>query len=234
LAQYLLHWACYCQFAPGAPTSYGLPGFPLFLAAVFTLVGDDPLKARLAPSVVGSITCLLTSEMARDLFGRRTAILAGFNSASYPQLFLVDAWLYSESRATCLITASCLATMRVLQRPIGWRWTLVGSLIGVTSLVRPHGIYGLVAVAAWAVAVVLRRRVSAKRAALAAGLIVLGCVAILAPWTVRNFVVTDGAFVPLSCGGGIVLAGAYSNTAYALPGFRGELVQSGEHPLHGR
>jgi 4-amino-4-deoxy-L-arabinose transferase-like glycosyltransferase len=179
---------------------------------------------------VGSVTGLLTSEMARDLFGRRTAILAGLIAATYPQLFLFDTWLYSESLATCLFAASCLATMQVVQRPIGWRWVLVGILIGITALVRPNGIYGLIAVVAWAAAVVWRRPVLAKRAVLAAGLIVLGCIAILAPGTVRNFVVTAGAFVPLSSGGGIVLAGAYSNAAYETSGFRGNWVNPANNP----
>lgn len=224
LAQHLLHWGCYCELAPGTPTTYRPPGFPMFLSAVFALVGEDTLKARLALSVVGAITCLLASEMARDLFGRRTAVVAGLIAATYPQLFIYDAWLYSESLATCLFAASCLTTMRVLQRPVGWRWLAAGTLVGMTALVRPNGIYGLFAVVIWAAVVLWRRQVSPKQTVLAVGLLALGCVVILAPWTIRNFVVTDGAFVPLSSGGGIVLAGAYSDAAYEMPGFRGNWV----------
>ncbi len=230
LAQHMLHWGCYCQYAPGVPTTYRAPGFPLFLAGVFALVGEDALKARLALSIVGAVTCLLASEMARDFFGRRAAILAGCVAATYPQLFIYDTWLYSESLATCLFAASCLAMMRTLGRPLGWRWVLVGVLIGATALVRPNGIYGLFAVAAWVALVLWRRKTPVKQTVLAAGLITAGCLALLAPWTVRNFVVTDGAFVPLTTGGGIVIAGAYNTAVYRLPYFRGSWVNPADNP----
>ena len=230
LAQHMLHWGCYCQAGPGMPTTYRPPVFPLFLAGVFALFGDDPLRARLALSVVGSVTCVLTSEMARTLFGRRAAIVAGLIAATYPQLFIYDAWLYSESLATCLFAASCLATMYVVRRPVGWRWVLVGALLGMTALTRPNGIYALIAVVAWAAVELWRRRSAARRALLGVALVTLGCIAVMTPWTIRNYVVTDGAFVPISTGGGIVLAGSYSTAAYKTPGFRGAWINPLDDP----
>lgn len=228
LARNMLHWGCFCELRPGAPTTVRTPGFPLFLAGVFAVFGEDPLRARLALCVVGSLTCVFTSEMARILFGRRTAIVAGLIAATYPQLFIYDAWLYSESLATCVFVASCLATMYVVRRSPGWHWLLVGALLGVTALVRPNGIYALIAVLAWAAVAIWRKQVELRRVLLGVALVTLGCIAVLTPWTIRNYAVTDGAFVPLSTISGIVLAGAYSTAAYETPGFRGAWI----NPFH--
>jgi 4-amino-4-deoxy-L-arabinose transferase-like glycosyltransferase len=91
LARNLLQWHCYCIFAPGHATTYRPPVFPLFLAGVYLLSGAHPLAGRLALSVVGAVTCMLVCVMARDLFGRRTGLLAGVIAATYPQLFVYDA-----------------------------------------------------------------------------------------------------------------------------------------------
>lgn len=221
LAQHLLAWHCYCLYAPGQPTTIRPPLFPLFIAAVYALTGPDPLHARLALSVVGALTCVLVAAIARDLFGGRAGVLAGLIAATYPQLFIYDAWLYSESLAICLFAASCLAVMRVVRRPPDWRWALAGVLLGITALARPNGLYALVAVAVWVVLAVWTRVTSLRRAAFGFALMLAGCALILSPWVVRNYRVTDGAFVPATTGSGIVIAGSYNDMAYSLPGFRG-------------
>ena len=215
LARNLLQWHCYCFFAPGRPTAYRPPLFPLFLAGVYLLGGANPLYGRLALSVVGALTCVLVSIMARDLFGPRVGLLAGLIAATYPQLFIYDAWLYSESLAICLFAASCLAMMRASHNPPGWQWLLVGVLLGLTALTRPNGIYALLAVLAWVALAVLTQAIRWKRATIGSLLILLGCLVVMLPWTIRNASVTNGAFVPISTGGGIVLAGAYNDSVVA-------------------
>lgn len=224
LAQHVLQWGCYCLFTPTQPTTYRPPVFPLFLALVSQVSGPDPLHARLALSVVGAITCVLVSLIARDLFGPRVGVLAGLMAATYPQLFIYDAWLYSESLAICLYAASCLAAMRAVRRPVGWRWALAGGLLGLTALTRPNGIYALGAFVLWAGIAVWARLIPPRRALAGVLVVVAGCVAIMAPWTVRNYVVTGGAFVPISTGGGDVIAGAYNTAAYTWPGYQGSWV----------
>ena len=224
LAQHVLKWGCYCLYTPTQPTTYRPPVFPLFLALVSLVSGPNPLHARLALSVVGALTCVLVSLIARDLFGARVGALAGLMAAVYPQLFIYDAWLYSESLAICLFAASCLAITRVVRRPAGWRWALAGGLIGLTALTRPNGIYALAAVLVWAAIALRARLIPARRALAGVALVVAGCLAVMAPWTVRNYVVTDGAFVPISTGGGDVIAGAYNDAAYSWPSYQGSWV----------
>ncbi len=224
LAQHLLHWRCYCESAPGQPTTYRPPVFPLFLAGVNLLGGTSSLAMRLALSVVGGGTCVLVALIAWELFGARVGLLAGLVAATYPQLFIFDAWLYSESLAIFLFTASCYAVMRVVREPAGWKWALVGVLLGVTCLARPNGIYAVGAVVVWALIAVRARMVAPRQAVLGISLLVVACGAVLLPWTVRNAVVTGGALVPLTSGMGDVVAGSYNDLAYSLAGYQGSWV----------
>lgn len=221
LARHLLQWHCFCEHAPAHYTTVRLPLFPVFLAGVYVIAGVNTLDGRLALSVVGAITCVLVSMMARDLFGKRTGLLAGLIAATYPQLFVYDAWLYSESLAICLFAASCLTMMRAIPKPLGWRWLLVGVLLGLTALTRPNGIYGLLAVLAWLALAALARTLTWKRATIGSALILLGCLIVLTPWTIRTAIVTDGAFAPFGTGSGIVIAGAYNDTISSNPSYGG-------------
>lgn len=224
LAQHLLRWGCYCEGAPGQPSTYRPPLFPLFLASVNLLGLTSSLAMRLALSVVGAGTCVLVALIACELFGQRIGALAGVVAAIYPQLFIFDAWLYSESLAIFLFTASCYAVMRVVRQPVGWRWALVGALLGLTCLARPNGIYAVGAVIVWALVAIRARLLAPRQALLGTALLVVACAAVLLPWTIRNAVVTGGDFVPLTSGAGDVVAGSYNDLAYALPGYQGTWV----------
>jgi 4-amino-4-deoxy-L-arabinose transferase-like glycosyltransferase len=224
LGQRLIQWHCLCLHAPNHPITVRPPLFPLFLAGVYLLTGHDPLHARLALSVVGAVTCVLTSLIARDLFGRWPALVAGLVAATYPQLFINDAWLYSESFATCLLAASCLMMMRIVRMPVGWRWLAAGILVGLAALARPNGIYALIAILIWAALAVRSGLLPVKRAVLGVALVTLGAVAVLTPWTVRNYVVTGGAFVPTTTISGSVIAGAYNDLALSDRYYRGSWI----------
>jgi len=151
IARHLLSEGCFCA-SPHIPTTYRPPLFPLFLALVYQLAGVNPLNARLALSVIGAGTCVLTALIARDLFGWRAGLLAGLIAVAYPQLFIWDAWLYSESLAVFSFAACCLVALRLArsQRSLRtwgarWRWLAGGALFGLTALVRPNGFYALLA-----------------------------------------------------------------------------------------
>jgi 4-amino-4-deoxy-L-arabinose transferase-like glycosyltransferase len=224
LAKHLLSWHCYCVNVPGQPTTYRPPVFPVFLAGVNLLGLTSSLQMRLALSVVGALTSVVVALIARELFGPRVGALAGIIAAMYPQLFIFDAWLYSESLAVFLFALSCLVIMRVVRQPLSWRWAAAGMLLGVTSLARPNGIYALGAVVVWAAVAIRARMVAWRQTALGVAVLAAACGAVLLPWTARNAAVTRGAFVPITTGVGDVIAGAYNNQVYTWRDFLGGWV----------
>src|SRR5439155_12748910 len=60
---------------PG-PTAYRPPLYPLFLGTVYRLSPGDPrVAARVVQAFVGALTVLLAGVVARQLFGRRIALV---------------------------------------------------------------------------------------------------------------------------------------------------------------
>ena len=59
----------------GYPNSFRVPGYPLFLAALYTLFGDCLLVPNLANAVMGTLTCLFTYLIARMAFSNKVALV---------------------------------------------------------------------------------------------------------------------------------------------------------------
>src|SRR5207248_10603260 len=130
----------FCPY-PYATTVYRAPLWPALIAVITLLLGPGDYFARLFLSCVGSGTCVLLYLFARDLFNPRIALLAGVVAACYPELYIYDGWLYTESLYTFLLLASCYGIYQLQRSPQQSRWWICcGILIGLLSLTRPNGL----------------------------------------------------------------------------------------------
>ncbi|MBS1847589.1 MAG: glycosyltransferase family 39 protein, partial [Actinobacteria bacterium] len=79
------------------PSAAHPPGFTVLLA-FFDLIGlTTPLQQRIALCVVGTASVLLIVFTARRMLGRRSALVAGAIAALYPNLWLSDGLIMSET-----------------------------------------------------------------------------------------------------------------------------------------
>ncbi|HEX8981884.1 MAG TPA: glycosyltransferase family 39 protein [Ktedonobacterales bacterium] len=216
MAIHLLNEHCLCIY-PHIPTTVRPPLYPLFMAGVYAVSGYDPLHARLALSVVGACTCLIVTGMARILMGRRVGVVAGLIAATYPQLFIWDAFLYSESFAIFFFALCCYLAMRLEKRHTWRAWISVGLIFGLAALARPNGIFALLAVIIVAALSVTRRETTWRQGVLQTTALTIGCIVALSPWIARNAIVTGGSFVPFTTVSGIVVAGSYNDQSYSDP-----------------
>ncbi len=215
---------CFCLH-PYISTVYRAPLWPFIMAGISLLFGPGDYFARLFLSLIGSGTCVLVYLFARDLFNSRTGIIAGIAAAIYPELYIYDGWLYTESLYIFLLFAVCYTLFRISRSrtsKIGpWLWC--GALLGLLSLTRPNGIIVIGFVIVWAIGMiwlkVLKRR-PAITGCIAAAL--LACV-LIAPWTVRNYLVSH-SFIPVATGDGTVLLGAYNNQILTNPSYNGTWI----------
>ncbi len=209
IALNLLHSRCFCQL-PGVQTTGRAPLWPLVIAVIYRLFGVNNLSVRLFLSCLGSGTCVLVYLFARDICGRRIGLLAGIIAAIYPNLFIYDGWLYSESLYTFLLLAFCY-TLYLIQRTKQARWMMLsGFLAGLLALERPNGVIIPVLVVVWAVIVIWKAKTSWRVAASSAAIIALITVALVLPWTLRNYTLTH-RLIPVATGDGTVLLGAYND-----------------------
>ncbi|NLW94281.1 MAG: glycosyltransferase family 39 protein [Chlamydiae bacterium] len=167
------------------------PLYPLFLAAVYRLVGDGRVGAACAQAFLGAATALLAFETARRLCGPRGGLVAGLLVACYPGLIVYTGLLMSETLYTLLFAAALFVLARD-EPPAAGACAAAGALLGLACLTRSVAAGFIPVAAAW-----LCLRAGWRRGAL----LLLVAAAALAPWTARN-ALRYGRFVPLDTYGG--------------------------------
>ncbi len=210
LAHSLLDEHCYC-YAPGHPTAFRPPLWPYTIAAVYALFGDHVAYVRVLCSILGSGTCVLVYFIAKDLFGRRIALITGMMAAVYVGLFVWDGWLFAESLYIFCQTLFLLALLR-LQRGSPWKtWSIVGGVaLGAAALTRPNGVLLLILLGLWGAILVVGRVLPWQVAARNLVAIALVALAVNLPWSLSTYSVTH-TLLPESTVG-TTLLGAYNDT----------------------
>ncbi len=220
---------CFC-LQPYLPTVFRPPLWPAIIAAIVGLLGQHDFLPRYFLCFVGSGTCVLVYLFARDLFGWRIGLVAGAFAAIYPNLYIYDGWLYTESLYTFLLLAFCYAVYKLQHNPNRSRWIWCGVLLGLIALVRPNGLTILGLFIVWAVLMGWAKIISWRILAKATLVITLLTVLFVAPWTIRNYNVSH-AFVPVAINEGTVLLGAYNSMSVSFPSYSGGFPGSWINPL---
>jgi tetratricopeptide (TPR) repeat protein len=183
-------------------TPYGRPpGYPFFLAGVYTLFGVNDWAPRAVQTVLGLINVVLLFSLGRALFGPLAALLSALLMA------LCWAFPYYESQLTypAVVVFLLLLSMRLIaswaHRPRVAPALLLGALLGLFGLFRPNGLLFLPVLVLWMFWAAKRRGLS-RRALPAVVLLLVGVAAAIAPVFVRNYRVT-GDFVFISSYGGL-------------------------------
>jgi 4-amino-4-deoxy-L-arabinose transferase-like glycosyltransferase len=190
-----------------SPSAGHPPLYPLALSVVSLLGGTSELAHRALGLPLGACTIVLVGLLGRRAGGDRLGLLAGGLCAVYPLMIAVDGALMSETLYGPLIAVALLAAWRLLDHPGPWIALGTGAAIALAALTRSEALL-LVPLLAWP---------AAWRGGwgwpLRAALATLGCVLVLAPWTVRN---ADrfGAFVAISTNDATVVAGANCPLTY--------------------
>lgn len=217
---HLIDEHCFCLH-PYITTAYRPPLWPFLIAGISLIFGRADIYDRLFLCCLGACTCVFIYLFARDLFGRRIGLLAGLSAALYPALFIYDGWMYTESLYTLLLIAVCYCLLRV-QRSEGRRlslWLLCGILLALLALTRPNGLLIMGLAFLWTALLVWRGPLD-KRALLNAALAVSVACLLIAPWTLRNYVVSH-SFISVATGDGTVLLGAYNDQTATQSGSLG-------------
>jgi len=192
------------QGVPGrAPWSHYPVGYSAFIGAVYAVFGSGSRVAPLFNAVVGGVTAAVTFAFALEWLGSVRARVAGVLVALHPGLILYCALVMTEPLAGCLV----LLTGYVARRTGHTRWgvALSGAVLALSVFVRPQSL-----LCAPLLSLLFRGSLWQRlgRTALAGAL----CLALVAPWTLRNCLVLDGCALVSTNGGWNLAIGALSET----------------------
>ncbi len=169
---------------------------------------------RLTMAVLGVAVVLFVGMLGRAVAGPRVGLVAALIAALYPNFWIPNGIVMSETLAMLLMALILLVIYRLWRRPTWPNAALLGLGCGTEILVRAELV--LFVPFLLVPAVVACRVPGRKRWALGAvGILV--CLATLAPWVARNEAsFHDATYV--STGEGLVLIGANCPAAYSGPG----------------
>jgi 4-amino-4-deoxy-L-arabinose transferase-like glycosyltransferase len=178
----------------GVPTGTWPPGYPAFLAGVYSLFGTSVAAAKIANALLGALTVGALYVLGRQLFDRATALLAALVLAVMPGQIFFTGILWSEVLFTLLFVLTLIAIASLPKRPARERlmWAVAtGVLITAAAYVRGTGL-SLIVVAALYWGWSLRSWLASARLVGATAVVV---VLLVMPWAVRSTVQLDGLMV---------------------------------------
>lgn len=185
-----------------AVASADKPPLFVFLEAAISLLGGRSWQAHhLVGILAGGGTVATCGFVARRLAGDTVGLVAAAVAAVYPLLIATDGSLRSESVYALCIALTLLAALRLRDKPTWGRAAVLGVAIAAATLTRGEAILLLVFLAPFMTG--WRR----------AGVAVVACAVVMAPWIVRCWIVFDQpVFVSTNLGG--LLAGANCRSTY--------------------
>jgi 4-amino-4-deoxy-L-arabinose transferase-like glycosyltransferase len=186
------------------PTDWS-PGAPLLYAGVYYLTGGvHPDLARVTVALLGALMILLVYLIGRRIGGPVVGLVAAALAAIYPTFIDNNEQFVSEPIAAFTLAACVLGFLWASDRArSAWAWLVPGFFLGLTALARPEYLIFAVVLGLLVLIRAWRRRGVAVGVASAAAF-VAAFVLVLAPWTIRNYIVLD-RFVPVTTGGGKAL-----------------------------
>lgn len=178
-------------------------GYSALLGVLYAVFGSGSLVAPLFNALLGTVTAVVTYELARHGLSERRARIAGCLVALHPGLIAQSALVMTETLAACLVVVAGLCAVTARDR--GLRLLPFGLSLGVATLVRPASLLLM------PLGFVGHRR--SLRAGLIAGVLALcGTFLVVLPWTLRNCQRLDGCALVSTNGGWNLAIGAISET----------------------
>ena len=185
----------------GSKVFFRAPFYAYFLAVVYKIFGHSYIFPRLIQHLVGSFSCVLVYLLARRLFGRTVAIVAGMIAATYGMLLYFEDELLLDSFLVFFDLLLVLLLLRAKDVPKLSRWFGCGLILGASAITRPNILFFIPFVWLW-IYLVFRQRGNFREIGAWCAMILLGAVLVISPVALRNLLAA-GDSVLISSQGGI-------------------------------
>ena len=172
------------------------PLYPYFLAALDAIFGSL-LAIKVVQALLGSLLIPAVFRVASVVSGPRAGLIAAGLAAFYPEMIWYSAHFWCETLFLSMVWWAVERLLVADQENSRRAAMAAGVLFGLAILTRETVLYLLPLGAWWVFA-------SRPRRGALAGLVLASSLAVVLPWTVRNWIQFD-SFIPVSTGGGLNL-----------------------------
>lgn len=172
------------------PTYIRLPGYPMFVAVIWRIVGIEHYRAVLITQIVVDLgTCLLVADLARRIISDRAGKIAFAVVALCPFFATYSAVALTETLAIFFAAGAMDAAVAAFDQPyrIG-NWVLCGVGVSGGILLRPDGGMLLAVIGVYVLFQMVMPATAEERRSLFVGGVVVAAISLapLVPWTIRN------------------------------------------------
>lgn len=206
---------------PYVPGIFRSPGYPLFLALIYKIVGHYWHAVFVVQALVDSFTALLVWRIAYRLLGLRVGIFAGVLYGVYPYPAMFCGILEQDILLTFTVTLTLYFVVRAQEEPERRLfWLLAGLALGAAALVKPF----LVLYCAVPVVAALRCVIPWKRRLTNLAMVAVLSAAVFLPWLVRNYEVFHIFPLPAAGGTGSGLVVTLEEAEHGEAGFLAKIA----------
>jgi tetratricopeptide (TPR) repeat protein len=184
----------------GSSIFFRAPLYPYFLALVYKIFGHGYFIPRLIQHVVGSFSCILVYLLARKIYNRTTAIIASLIASTYGILIYFESELLLDSFLVFFDALLILYLLNTRDNPKRYRWLIGGMILGLSAITRPNILFCIPFIWIW-IYLSFKGRVRMKTLLGYGAIFLLGIILLVAPVTLRNYIVGKDLVLIASQGG---------------------------------
>ena len=193
------------------------PGYPIYAAAVYCIAGMGFASLKIADTLLSALSAVMAALIARELAGRKAALLALLIAALYRPAAFFATRIFSEN-LFCFLMLLSIALM-IRHKDKRWAYAAAGGISGYLILTRPVWLGVATFILAWII-------VSRKRRIIQASCFLIGIAVALTPWVIYCRATLGMPVSPIMLSS---LRGAYSSWAAHNPA-AGDFTQIGTGP----
>ena len=205
---------------PGEPTAFWPPAYSMVLAGLWKITGISITSAKVLNALFGALTIPFVFGIGRHVFNRQVGLLGALLFAVFPNAIAWTPLLFPEQLFGLLFVAALWMLVAFpMTRRISWTPLLVfGALLTLATLARGQGaVLVPIAFVYWLMRAGWRPALRGTAVAL------LAAAAIIAPWTIRNWVELH-AFIPISTNSAAALRAGHAPDSTGTTKWTGDYV----------
>lgn len=180
---------------PGVPSIHRGPGFVVVTALLYLVFGRNYAAWSISLLVFNTLTCVLVAWLARSQWGDRVGVLVGLFCAVHVPVIYYSAQIEQFTVVLPLVFAWCFLLSKAMTEPDRpWLPWVIGAVSGLLVLNKSVYLF-FPLIAALFVSQFGASTAPFRTRLVRAGAVILVAGALIAPWTVRNYEVTNGKIV---------------------------------------